>query len=127
MERCEMTGRRRTTGRSWMSWRRRSAASGPAQGWTPSGRFSNWEDLEYGMKIFREAGGTHAVLANTTVDFGDRPGSAEMARIAELSMIGTPAEVREKLKRLSDLGFDELLLVSHHDMLEDIERARDLL
>lgn len=112
---------------AWRSPRWITYAAKESQGWTPSGRFSNWEDLEYGMRIFREAGGTHAVLANTTVDFSGSPDSAELARIAPLSMVGTPAEVGEKLKRLNDLGFDEVLLVSHHDALEDIERARDLL
>ena len=112
---------------AWRSPRWITYAAQHTQGWTPSGRFSNWADLEYGMKIFREAGGKDAVLANTAVDFGNRPGSAELANIAELSMIGSADEVRQKLRRLRDIGFDEVLLVSQHDALEDIERARDLL
>jgi len=112
---------------AWRSPRWITYAAQHAQGWTPSGRFSSWADLEYGMKIFREAGGTHAVLANTAVDFRNRPGSAELANIAELSMIGGTDEVRQKLRRLRDIGLDEVLLVSYADALEDIERARDLL
>jgi alkanesulfonate monooxygenase SsuD/methylene tetrahydromethanopterin reductase-like flavin-dependent oxidoreductase (luciferase family) len=79
------------------------------------------------MRVFREAGGTNAVLANITVDFGNRPGSAELAQVAEPALIGTPDEVRQKLNRMKQIGFDEILLVSHHDVLEDIERARDML
>ena len=67
------------------------------------------------------------MLANCAVDLGNRPGSAELAKLAEPALIGTPDEVRQKLKRMQQMGFDEVLLVSHHDVLEDIERARDLL
>jgi alkanesulfonate monooxygenase SsuD/methylene tetrahydromethanopterin reductase-like flavin-dependent oxidoreductase (luciferase family) len=112
---------------AWRSHRWITLAAKEYQGWTPSGRFSSWEDLEAGMKVFRAAGGTKAVLANTAVDFGNRPGSAELARVAEPSLIGTADEIREKLRRMRDIGFDEVLLVSHHAVLEDIERARDLL
>jgi alkanesulfonate monooxygenase SsuD/methylene tetrahydromethanopterin reductase-like flavin-dependent oxidoreductase (luciferase family) len=96
------------------------------QGWTPSGRYSSWDDLEAGMKVFREAGGTNAVLANTAVDLGDRPGSAELAKLAEPALIGTADEVRQKLRRMRDIGFDAVMLVSHHNVLEDIERVRDM-
>ena len=54
-------------------------------------------------------------------------GSAELAQVAEPSLIGTPDEVRQKLNRMKQIGFDEILLVSHHDVLEDIERVRDML
>jgi alkanesulfonate monooxygenase SsuD/methylene tetrahydromethanopterin reductase-like flavin-dependent oxidoreductase (luciferase family) len=77
--------------------------------------------------VFREAGGTNAVLANCAVDLGDRPGSADLAKVAEPALIGTLDEVRAKLKRMQQIGFDEVLLVSHHAVLEDIERVRDLL
>ena len=36
-------------------------------------------------------------------------------------------EIRQKLKRMRDIGFNEILLVSHHAVLEDIERAREML
>jgi len=78
------------------------------------------------MRVYREAGGTNAVLANVAVDLGNRPGSAELAQVAEPALIGTPDEVRRKLERMQQIGFDEVLLVSHHGVLEDIERARDL-
>jgi hypothetical protein len=31
------------------------------------------------------------------------------------------------LKRMEQLGFDEVLLVSHYGILEELERARDFL
>jgi alkanesulfonate monooxygenase SsuD/methylene tetrahydromethanopterin reductase-like flavin-dependent oxidoreductase (luciferase family) len=112
---------------AWRSHRWITLAAKEYQGWTPSGRYSSWEDLEAGMRVFREAGGTNAVLANLAVDFGNRPGSAELAKVAEPALIGTPDEIRQKLKRMQDIGFNEILLVSHHAVLEDIQRARDML
>lgn len=112
---------------AWRSHRWITLAAKEYQGWTPSGRYSSWDDLEAGMRVYREAGGTNAVLANIAIDFGNRPGSAELAQVAEPSLIGTPDEVRVKLNRMKQMGFDEILLVSHHAVLEDIERARDLL
>ena len=79
------------------------------------------------MRVFAEAGGTNAVLANCAVDLGNRPGSADLAKVAEPALIGTPDEVRTKLRRMQQIGFDEVLLVSHHAVLEDVERVRDLL
>jgi alkanesulfonate monooxygenase SsuD/methylene tetrahydromethanopterin reductase-like flavin-dependent oxidoreductase (luciferase family) len=112
---------------AWRSHRWITLAAKEYQGWTPSGRYSSWEDLEAGMRVFRDAGGTNAVLANLAVDFGNRPGSAELAKVAEPALIGTPDEIRQKLKRMQDIGFNEILIFSHHAVLEDIERARDML
>ena len=48
---------------AWRSTRWITYAAKECQGWTPSGRYSSWEDLEVGMRIYREAGGSNAVLA----------------------------------------------------------------
>src|SRR5205814_9475673 len=48
-------------------------AAKQAQGWTPSGRYSSLEDLEFGIELYREHGGTNAVLANCSVDLQERP------------------------------------------------------
>ena len=49
---------------AWRSHRWITLAAKEYQGWTPSGRYSSWDDLEAGMRVYREAGGTNAVLAN---------------------------------------------------------------
>jgi alkanesulfonate monooxygenase SsuD/methylene tetrahydromethanopterin reductase-like flavin-dependent oxidoreductase (luciferase family) len=112
---------------AWRSPRWISYAAKEAQGWTPSGRFSSWDDLEAGMRIFREAGGTKAVLANVAVDFANRPESAGLAEATNVALVCPPDEARRRLKRMEQLGFDEVLLVSPAGVLEDIERARDFL
>jgi alkanesulfonate monooxygenase SsuD/methylene tetrahydromethanopterin reductase-like flavin-dependent oxidoreductase (luciferase family) len=112
---------------AWRSPRWITYAVKEAQGWTPSGRFSSWDDLEAGMRIFREAGGTKAVLANVAVDFANRPESAGLAEATNVALVCPPDEARRRIKRMEQIGFDEVLLVSPAGVLEDIERARDFL
>ena len=112
---------------AWRSPRWITYAAKECQGWTPSGRYSSWEDLEAGMRIYRDAGGTNAVLANVAIDLAERPESASLAEVAHVSLICPPDEARRRLKRIAELGFDEVLLVSHAGVLEEIERARDFL
>ena len=112
---------------AWRSPRWITYAAREAQGWTPSGRYSSWDDLEAGMRIYREAGGTNAVLANVAVDFDNRPESADLAAATNVALVCPVDEARRRFKRMQQLGFDEVLLVSHAGVLEDIERARDFL
>jgi alkanesulfonate monooxygenase SsuD/methylene tetrahydromethanopterin reductase-like flavin-dependent oxidoreductase (luciferase family) len=112
---------------AWRSPRWISYAASECQGWTPSGRFSSWADLEAGMRVYREAGGSNAVLANVAVDLANRPGSAELAAATDVALVCPPDEARRRLRRMAQLGFDEVLLVSHYGEFEELERARDLL
>ena len=48
--------------------------------------------FEHGMKIYREAGGANAVLANCSVDLKERPESAELATLARVNFICPPEE-----------------------------------
>ena len=111
---------------AWRSPRWITFAARECHGWTPSGRYSSWDDLEHGMRIYREAGGTNAVLANVAVDLAGRPESAALAEVPT-SLVCTPDEARQRIKRIEQLGFDEVLLVSPTSVLEDIERVRGFL
>jgi len=71
--------------------------------------------------------GNNAVLANVAVDLANRPESASLAEVAHVSLICSPDEARQRLKRIEQLGFDEVLFVSHAGVLKDIERVRDFL
>ena len=77
------------------------------------------------MRIYREADGTNAVLANVAVDLADRPGSADLAAATDVALVCPPNEARRRLKRMEQLGFDEVLLVSHYGVLDELERVRD--
>jgi alkanesulfonate monooxygenase SsuD/methylene tetrahydromethanopterin reductase-like flavin-dependent oxidoreductase (luciferase family) len=112
---------------AWRSPRWITYAAKEAQGWTPSGRFSSWDDLVHGMTIFRAAGGTNAVLANCSVDLQERPESAELANLAAVNFICPPAEAKDRIKRVADLGFEEILIGSQFAAIDEIERVRDYL
>jgi alkanesulfonate monooxygenase SsuD/methylene tetrahydromethanopterin reductase-like flavin-dependent oxidoreductase (luciferase family) len=111
---------------AWRSPRWITFAAQECQGWTPSGRYSSWDDLEFGMKIYREAGGTNSVLANVAVDLKGRPSSAGLAEVTT-SLVCSADEARSRVKRFQDIGFDEVALVSPSSDLEDIQRVRDFL
>jgi alkanesulfonate monooxygenase SsuD/methylene tetrahydromethanopterin reductase-like flavin-dependent oxidoreductase (luciferase family) len=110
---------------AWRSPRWITYAAKETEGWTPSGRYSTLDDLEFGMKIYREAGGTNAVLANVAIDLAERPHSADLARVAHFNLICPPDEARRRMRRLVDMGFDEVLIGSHYGELDDVERVRD--
>ena len=112
---------------AWRSPRWITYAANEAQGWTPSGRYSSWEDLEAGMKLYREAGGKNTVLANCSIDLAERPQSAELAKVASVNFICPPEEARRRLKRVEQLGFEEILIGSQFGVIDEIERVRDFL
>jgi len=112
---------------AWRNPRWITYAAKRCQGWIASGLYSTWEDLEAGMRLYREAGGTNAVLANVLVDLTNRPEPGSLAERANISLVCSPDEARPRLKRIEQLGFDEVLLVSPAAALEEIERVRDFL
>ena len=79
------------------------------------------------MQVYREAGGTNAVLANCSVDLEERPESAELAKLASVNFICPPDEARERIKRVEQMGFEEILIGSQFDAINEIERIRDFL
>ena len=112
---------------AWRSPRWIGYAAKECQGWTPSGRYSSWEDLENGMRLYREAGGTNAVLANVLVDLKNKPEPGSLEERAAVSLVCSPDEARVRLKRIELLGFDEVLVVSPGGALDELERVRDFL
>src|ERR1700752_1548601 len=95
---------------AWRSPRWITYAAKEAQRWTPSGRFSSWDDLEAGMKIFREAGGKNALLANCSIDLAEQPESVELAKVASVNFICSPEEARRRITRVKELGLEEILI-----------------
>ena len=111
------------------AWRNRrwiTYAATECYGWTASGHYSSWEDLERGMRIYREAGGGNAILANVAIDLAERPETGNLGEVAQVSLIGPSDEVRRRLKRIEQIGFDEILAVSRRGPRR-YERVRDFL
>src|SRR5438270_7135378 len=112
---------------AWRNPRWITYAAKQCQGWIASGLYSSWEDLENGMRLYREAGGTNAVLANVVVDLSAQVEAGSLAERAKVSFVCLPDDARQRLKRLERIGFDEVLLVSPAGRLDELERVRDFL
>ena len=98
------------------------------QGWISSGIHSKWEDVEIGLKMYREAGGKRAIVANIFADFRENPEGSPIGRPLTISLIGeTPAQAREKLKRLADMGIDDALVVCPFEDPSQLETIRGLI
>ena len=112
---------------AWRNPRWIAYAAKQCAGWIASGLYSSWEDLETGMRLYRDAGGKNAVLANVLVDLSNKPEPGSLAERATISLVCPPDEARVRLKRIDQLGFDEVLVVSLGGMLDELERVRDFL
>jgi alkanesulfonate monooxygenase SsuD/methylene tetrahydromethanopterin reductase-like flavin-dependent oxidoreductase (luciferase family) len=100
---------------AWRSARWINLAAKALQGWIASGIQTSWEDLEIGVKMYREAGGTRVLLANVFTDLRDQPPPLPIAVSPKISLLCPPAEARERLRRLQDIGVDDALLVCPSD------------
>jgi alkanesulfonate monooxygenase SsuD/methylene tetrahydromethanopterin reductase-like flavin-dependent oxidoreductase (luciferase family) len=111
---------------AWRSQRWIDLAARQCQGWIASGIYSAWEDLATGVRMYRDAGGTRAVLANVYADL--RPDAAADPRYgaAKITLVGTKAEARDRLRRLQDIGFDDVLLVPPFDAFDQLDALREL-
>jgi alkanesulfonate monooxygenase SsuD/methylene tetrahydromethanopterin reductase-like flavin-dependent oxidoreductase (luciferase family) len=97
------------------------------QGWISSGIHSKWEDVEIGLRMYREAGGKRAIVANIFADFRENPEGSPIGRPLTISLIGeSPAEARDKLKRLADMGVDDALIVCPFEDPSQLETIRGL-
>jgi alkanesulfonate monooxygenase SsuD/methylene tetrahydromethanopterin reductase-like flavin-dependent oxidoreductase (luciferase family) len=112
---------------AWRNPRWIAFAAKRCRGWIASGIYSSWEDLENGMRLYREAGGDNAVLANVVVDLANKAEPGSLAERAKVSLVCQPDEARRRLKRIEQIGFDEVLVVSLTNALDEIERLRDYL
>src|SRR5499427_10460903 len=91
---------------AWRNPRWITYAAKQCAGWIASGLYSSWEDLENGMRFYREVGGKNAVLANVVVDLTNKPEPGSIAERAKVSLVCLPDEARRRLKRLEQIGFD---------------------
>jgi alkanesulfonate monooxygenase SsuD/methylene tetrahydromethanopterin reductase-like flavin-dependent oxidoreductase (luciferase family) len=96
---------------AWRSERWINLSAQVLQGWIASGIHTSWDDLAIGLKMFREAGGKRAVLANIFTDFRDPPASLPIGHDPKITLHCSPQEAKDRLRRLEDLGVDDALLV----------------
>lgn len=96
---------------AWRSERWINLSAKVLQGWIASGIHTSWEDLAIGVKMFRDAGGKRAILANIFTDFRETPGGLPFTHTPKITLFCSPREARDRLKRLEDTGIDDALLV----------------
>jgi len=112
---------------AWRSERWINLAANQCQGWIASGIHGSWEDLELGVKMYREAGGTRVVLANVFTDFRPSPEPGPSHHIPKITLQCAPAEARERLKRMEAIGVDDVLLVPPSGDPSQLEKISGLL
>lgn len=112
---------------AWRSEKAIARAAQTADGWIASGIHSTWEDLERGLNVYRAAGGTRAILANVPMDLGGSPEDWPFAAHAAVSLVCAPAVARDRLKRVQDLGMDDVLVVCREASRARLEDLRGLL
>jgi alkanesulfonate monooxygenase SsuD/methylene tetrahydromethanopterin reductase-like flavin-dependent oxidoreductase (luciferase family) len=97
-------------------------------GWISSGIHSKWEDVEIGLRMYREAGGKRAIVANIFADFRENAEGSPIGRPLTISLVGqSPAEARDKLQRLADMGVDDALVVCPFEDPGQLETIRGLM
>jgi alkanesulfonate monooxygenase SsuD/methylene tetrahydromethanopterin reductase-like flavin-dependent oxidoreductase (luciferase family) len=111
---------------AWRSARWIELAAKVCQGWIGSGIYSEWDDLATGVRMYRAVGGKRVVLANVFTDLRPDPVFADRVGQVKISLICAAAEARERLKRIEDLGLDDVLLVCPFGDPEQLEMIRGL-
>jgi len=91
-------------------------------GWIASGMKSKWRDVEEGMRVFRASGGKRAILANLPTDLG----ASATTESDAISLVCPAPVARERLKRLEQLGFDDVLLGCPFGSTSQMDAIADL-
>jgi alkanesulfonate monooxygenase SsuD/methylene tetrahydromethanopterin reductase-like flavin-dependent oxidoreductase (luciferase family) len=112
------------------AWRNRGwivYAAERCAGWIASGLYSQPEELAAGMKIYRDAGGKRAVLANVILDLKGGGETMPLGGRATVMLTGGETAALDQMKRIRDVGFDDILCMAQLEDLDDLARLRDAL
>lgn len=95
------------------------------QGWIASGLYPKPEELEAGIKFYRNAGGKRAILSNVIVDLKSNAEDMPLGGKASVMLTGGEAAARDRLRWIRDVGFDDVLCMTRIGDLDDLARIRD--
>ena len=112
---------------AWRNKRWIVYAAEECDGWIASGLYPKPEELEAGVKFYRDAGGKRAVLANVIIDVHGNAADMPLGGAATVMLTGGEAAARDKLRWIRDVGFDDVLCMARPDSLDDLARLRDAL
>ena len=111
---------------AWRSERWINLAARVLQGWIASGIYSSWEDLAVGAKMYRDAGGKRAVLANIFTDLRENRAPLPIRHEPKITLLCSRTEARDRLQRLEAMGIDDALLVCPSDDPSQLEAIAEL-
>jgi len=110
---------------SWAASRWIERAAKEFDGWVGSGARSSWRALREGMPRFRDFGGKRAIVTNVVVDL-DSPTPSPDGPDDPCDLKCPRNVARERLHRLRDLGFDDVVLVPRRHDAEHLQELRAL-
>jgi alkanesulfonate monooxygenase SsuD/methylene tetrahydromethanopterin reductase-like flavin-dependent oxidoreductase (luciferase family) len=110
---------------SWAGSRWIVRAAKEFDGWVGSGARSSWRALREGIARFRDLGGRRAVVTNVQVNL-DSPAPSPAGPDDPCDLRCPLPIVRERLQRLIELGFDDVVLVPRRHDAAHLEELRDL-
>jgi alkanesulfonate monooxygenase SsuD/methylene tetrahydromethanopterin reductase-like flavin-dependent oxidoreductase (luciferase family) len=110
---------------SWAGSRWIERAAREFDGWVGSGARSNWGLLREGIKRFRDLGGRRAVVTNVVEHLGQPESPDGPNDPCDLKCSRDSA--RERLHRLRELGFDDIVIVPRSHEVEHLQELRELI
>jgi len=112
---------------AWRNKRWIVYAAEQCAGWIASGLYPKPEELEAGIKFYRNAGGKRAVLSNVIIDLHGNAEDMPLGGKASVMLTGGEAAARKTLQWIRDVGFDDVLCMAKPESLDDLARLRDAL
>jgi alkanesulfonate monooxygenase SsuD/methylene tetrahydromethanopterin reductase-like flavin-dependent oxidoreductase (luciferase family) len=110
---------------AWRNKRWIVYAAEECAGWIASGLYPKPEELEAGIKFYRDAGGKRAILSNVIIDLHGNAEDMPLGGKASVMLTGGETAARKTLQWIRDIGFDDVLCMARPDSLDDLARLRD--
>ena len=110
---------------AWRNKRWIVYAAEQCAGWIASGLYPKPEELEAGIKFYRDAGGKRAVLSNVIIDLHGNAENMPLGGNAQVMLTGGEDAARGKLRWIKEVGFDDVLCMAMPESLDDLARLRD--
>jgi alkanesulfonate monooxygenase SsuD/methylene tetrahydromethanopterin reductase-like flavin-dependent oxidoreductase (luciferase family) len=109
---------------SWAGSKWIERAAREFDGWIGSGARSSWRALREGIARFRDLGGKRAIVTNVRVDLDSAVSPDGPEDPCDLK--GTPEIARERLHRLREWGYDDIVLVPGRHEAAHLQQLREL-
>jgi len=110
---------------SWAGGKWIERAAREYDGWVASGARSSWQKVRDGIKRFRDLGGKRAVLTNVVVDLAAARPTSE-APDDPLDLRCPPPVAADRLRRVRELGYDDVVLVTRGHAPSELAALRAL-